>query len=123
MQRVGILHPGEMGISIAASAKNSGCDVYWTSEGRGSATRERAAKFELHEAKTLAELCKECPIIISVCPPHAAEDLAHDVLHQKFHGLFVDANAIAPQRTIKIAEAMAKADVSFVDGGIIGFPA
>src|SRR5262249_30223008 len=61
--------------------------------------------------------------IISVCPPHAAEDLAHDVLHQGFRGLFVDANAIAPHRTIKIAEAMAKADVSFVDGGIIGFPA
>ena len=33
-QRIGILHPGEMGIFVAASAKNSGCDVYWTPEGR-----------------------------------------------------------------------------------------
>ena len=50
--RIGILHPGEMGISIAASAKNSGCDVYWASEGRRPATRERAEQFGLHEART-----------------------------------------------------------------------
>jgi 3-hydroxyisobutyrate dehydrogenase-like beta-hydroxyacid dehydrogenase len=121
-QRIGILHPGEMGISIAASAKNSGCDVYWTSEGRSPATRERAAKLGLHEARTLAELCEECPIIVSVCPPHAAEDLANEVLKTGFHGLFAEANAIAPQRTIKIGETMSKAGVSFVDGGIVGLP-
>src|SRR5881392_728155 len=94
---VGILHPGEMGISIAASAKNSGCEVYWTSEGRSAATRERAAKFGLHEVQTLAGLCKECPIIVSVCPPHAAEDLANEVVRAGFRGLFAEANAIAPQ--------------------------
>lgn len=122
-ERIGILHPGEMGISVAASAKNSGCDVYWTSEGRSAATRERVARVGLHETKTLAELCKQCPIVVSVCPPHAAEDLAAIALKTGFHGLFVDANAIAPKRTIKISEAMSKADVSFVDGGIIGLPA
>jgi 3-hydroxyisobutyrate dehydrogenase-like beta-hydroxyacid dehydrogenase len=122
-QRIGILHPGEMGISIAASAKNSGCEVYWTSTGRSEATRERAAKAGLHETRLLAELCTQCPIIVSVCPPHAAEELANEVLRTGFRGLFVDANAIAPQRTIKIGETMDKAGVSFVDGGIIGLPA
>lgn len=122
-QRVGILHPGEMGISIAASAKNSGCEVYWTSEGRGAATRERVAKIGLHEVSTVAQLCAQCPIVISVCPPHAAEDVANQVIRERFHGLFVDANAIAPQRTIKMSEAMTKADIAFVDGGIIGLPA
>jgi 3-hydroxyisobutyrate dehydrogenase-like beta-hydroxyacid dehydrogenase len=120
---IGILHPGEMGISVAASAKNSGCDVYWTSEGRSAATRERVAKVGLHEASTLSELCSRCAIVMSVCPPHAAEDVANDVLRTGFRGLFVDANAIAPQRTIKIGEAMVKAGVGFVDGGIVGFPA
>src|SRR5436190_21761421 len=100
--KIGILHPGEMGISVAASAKNSGCDVYWTSEGRSAATRERAAKFGLHEVGTLAELSKQCPIVVSVCPPHAAEELANEVVRTGFRGLFVEANAIAPQRTIKI---------------------
>ena len=121
--RIGILHPGEMGISIAASAKNSGCDVYWASEGRRPVTRERAEQFGLHEARTLKELCEHCPIVVSVCPPHAAETLAKEVVRAGFHGLYVEANAIAPQRTIQIGEAMMKADVSFVDGGIVGLPA
>lgn len=122
-QRVGVLHPGEMGISIAASAKNSGCDVYWASQGRGAATRERVAKVGLRETANVSELCGACEIVISVCPPHAAEDVATEVIRSGFRGLFVDANAIAPQRTLKIGEAMTKADIAFVDGGIIGFPA
>ena len=122
-QIVGILHPGEMGVSIAASAKNSGCEVYWASQGRSASTRERVAKVGLHEAATVAELCVKCGIVISVCPPHAAEDVANEVIRCGFRGLFVDANAIAPQRTTKIAEAMAAAGIAFVDGGIIGFPA
>ena len=120
---IGILHPGEMGISIAASAKNSGCEVYWVSEGRRQPTRERAAQFGLRDAQTLTQLCVECPIIISVCPPHAAESLANDVVAAGFTGVYVDANAIAPQRTIKIGETMSRRSVTFVDGGIVGFPA
>ena len=33
-ERIGILHPGAMGISLAATALNGGHDVYWASEGR-----------------------------------------------------------------------------------------
>src|SRR5439155_411275 len=85
-QRIGILHPGEMGISIAASAQNSGCEVYWASEGRRQQTRERAEQFGLRDSRTLASLCAECPIVISVCPPHAAESLANDVLCGEYKG-------------------------------------
>ena len=44
-QKVGILHPGMMGISVAAAVKKSGHTVYWSSEGRSQQTRERAEKF------------------------------------------------------------------------------
>jgi 3-hydroxyisobutyrate dehydrogenase-like beta-hydroxyacid dehydrogenase len=120
---IGILHPGEMGISLAASAQNSGCQVYWVSERRREPTIERAARFRLHDAKTLEAFCRECRIVISVCPPHAAESLANDVAAARFAGIYVDANAIAPQRTIKISKLMSAAGISFVDGGIIGPPA
>src|SRR5438876_12410096 len=90
---IGILHPGEMGVSIAASAQNSGCEVYWVSEGRREPTRERAARFGLRDARTLAELCHRCAMIISVCPPHAAESQANDVVAAGFTGSYVDSNA------------------------------
>ena len=66
---IGILHPGAMGISIAASAKNSGHVVYWASEGRSASTRTRREQQGLYDAGTLADLCATCSVIVSVCPP------------------------------------------------------
>lgn len=120
---VGILHPGNMGISIAASAQNSGCQVYWASAGRSAQTRERAEKHNLRDAGTLSDLCETCSILVSVCPPHAAEDVADQVVSCGFTGLYVDANAISPQRASRIGEKMIAAGVAFVDGGIVGGPA
>jgi len=122
-QRIGILHPGEMGISIAAAAQKAGHLVYWASEGRSADTHARAATFELRDAGTVANLCAECSILVSVCPPHAAETVARHVLASAFTGLYLDANAISPQRAIQIGQAMTGAGVTFVDGGIIGGPA
>jgi 3-hydroxyisobutyrate dehydrogenase-like beta-hydroxyacid dehydrogenase len=122
-QQIGILHPGAMGISIAVSAQKSGHQVYWASEGRSPATRDRAARFELRDAHTVAELCATCSMIVSVCPPHAAETVASDVVACGFNGLYLDANAIAPQRAVRIGEMMVQAGIAFVDGGIIGGPA
>jgi len=121
--RVGILHPGNMGSSIAASAQNSGCEVFWASEGRSAQTHERAAKHNLRDAGTLQDLCQTCATLVSVCPPHAAEDVAHQVLSCGFTGLYLDANAISPQRVARIGEKMVAAGVAFVDGGIVGGPA
>ena len=121
--RIGILHPGDMGISIAASAKNAGHTVYWASEGRGAQTRARAEKHGLQDAGTLAALCAICEVVISVCPPHAAEALAQQALAAGFTGLYVDGNAIAPERAQRIAAAVAGAGAACVDGGIIGGPA
>jgi 3-hydroxyisobutyrate dehydrogenase-like beta-hydroxyacid dehydrogenase len=120
---IGILHPGNMGVSVAAAAQKSGRVVYWVSAGRSPETRQRAQVHDLADAETLAALCNTCSMIISVCPPHAAEQVAQQVVAHDFHGIYVDANAIAPQRAERIGRAMAAQKVSFVDGGIIGGPA
>jgi 3-hydroxyisobutyrate dehydrogenase-like beta-hydroxyacid dehydrogenase len=122
-ENIGILYPGEMGSSVAASARNTGHTVYWVSAGRSAQTRERAQRLGLAEVPTLAALCETCPIIVSVCPPDAAEAVAYNVLAQGFTGLYLDANAISPQRSIRIGQAMTEAGGTFVDGGIIGPPA
>lgn len=111
-----------MGISVAASLKNMGHQVLWVSEKRSAATRERAEKHGLEEAKTLASLCQKCDIIVSVCPPHAAEAVAQEVTEGGFSGLYLDANAVSPARAGRIREIV-RAGARFVDGGIIGGPA
>jgi 3-hydroxyisobutyrate dehydrogenase-like beta-hydroxyacid dehydrogenase len=123
MSKIGILHPGEMGISVAASAIESGHQVYWTSAGRSGMTRLRAEKHYLIEIERLAELCQTTEIIFSVCPPHAAEGVAKSVIKNGFKGFYLDANAISPQRSIRIGQMLEENDIHFVDGGIIGGPA
>ncbi len=122
-ERIGILHPGEMGISIAAAAQKNGQEVYWASEGRSPATRARATQYQLLDARHLPHLCAECSVLISICPPHAAETVAGQVIDAGFRGLYLDANAISPQRAVRIGSGMTRAGIAFVDGGIIGMPA
>src|SRR5580700_7915812 len=94
---IGVLHPGTMGVSIAASARKGGNEVYWASEGRSEHTRERARGAGLKDAETLQKLCDTCSIIVSVCPPEFAERVADQVLACSFRGVYVDANPISPQ--------------------------
>ncbi len=122
-ETLGILHPGLMGVSVAAAAQSSGHTVVWASEGRSPATRQRAESQGLTDAGTLEALCRACSVIVSICPPHAAEQVAAAVLETGFRGLFLDANATSPQRARHIAERLGAAGVDFVDGGIIGPPA
>jgi len=123
MTKIGILHPGEMGISVAASAINNEHQVLWASENRSDKTRIRAEKHGLIELDSLVELCQICEIIFCICPPHAAADVANSVIEHGFNGYYLDANAISPQRAIKIGQMMETAGISLVDGGVIGGPA
>lgn len=121
-QNLAILHPGAMGIFVAASAQNAGHKVHWLSQGRSIRTRNRASEHNLIEMDCLDHLCDTCSIIISVCPPHAAEEMAHQIVASAYRGIYVDANAISPQRARRIGLLMKETDITFVDGGIIGGP-
>jgi 3-hydroxyisobutyrate dehydrogenase-like beta-hydroxyacid dehydrogenase len=120
---IGILHPGEMGASLAATARASGCDVLWASAGRSAATRARATDAGLTDVGSLQALVDRSDVIVAICPPHAAEDVAREVVGAGFGGLYVDANAIAPERAVRLERALTTAGVGFVDGGVIGPPA
>ncbi|HUE98920.1 MAG TPA: DUF1932 domain-containing protein [Anaerolineales bacterium] len=123
MSKIGILHPGEMGISLAASAISSGHEVYWVSQHRSDRTRQRAEKYNLIDAGSLEQLCPACEMIFSICPPHVAEDVANSVIEHGFTGIYLDANAISPQRALKIGQMLESNGIHFIDGGIIGGPA
>lgn len=120
---IGFLHPGEMGVSLAAAAMESGCHAWWASSGRSRATRARAERHGLQDAGSLADLCRRCTVIVCVCPPSAAEEVANDVIASRFNGLYVDANAISPQRAVSIGRTMTRHGIRFVDGGVVGEPA
>ena len=66
---------------------------------------------------------RTCEIIICICPPHAAEDIAKSVADYSFKGYYLDANAVSPQRASTIHQLMETNGIHFIDGGIISGPA
>ena len=109
MTQVGLLFPGEMG-ALVGSAVNG--EVLWASEGRSEATRKRAESFR--DVGTVRELVAASDVVISLCPPGIAEDVAGEVAAEGFGGIYLEANAIAPERVKRIA-----AYLRCVDGSVI----
>ncbi len=113
---VGLLHPGRMGAAVGRQLTEAGTRVVWCPEGRSPGTARRADEAGLERVRDLAELVEESDVIVSLCPPAAAEEVAASVAG--FGGLFVEANAISPARTRDIAGRFGAA----LDGCVIGPP-
>ncbi|HEY5694671.1 MAG TPA: DUF1932 domain-containing protein [Gaiellaceae bacterium] len=116
MTTVGLLHPGEMGAAVGSALRERGETVLWASAGRSPATAGRAEAAGLEDAGDAEELRCRCEILLSICPPHAALDVARAAA--EFAGIYVDANAISPGTTREIARLQTR----FVDGGVVGPP-
>jgi 3-hydroxyisobutyrate dehydrogenase-like beta-hydroxyacid dehydrogenase len=113
---VGLLHPGEMGAAVGRALRDNGVEVLWASEGRSPATAERAAAAGLDDVGDVEALLRRADVVVSVCPPHAALDVAATAA--QFPGIYVDANAVSPDTARTIASSVPR----FVDGGIVGPP-
>jgi 3-hydroxyisobutyrate dehydrogenase-like beta-hydroxyacid dehydrogenase len=123
--RIGLLHPGEMGAAVGGCLAAAGYPVLWASDGRSPGTAARASAAGLRDAGTVSALSGQADIIVSVCPPHAALDVARLVAGPAasgFGGVFVDANAVSPGTAEQVARIIEAGGASYVDGGIIGLP-
>ena len=117
---IGLLHPGEMGAGIGATLVEAGYRVSWASSGRGASSARRAGAAGLVDVGSVEAMAASCDLIISVCPPSAALDVARQA--KGFGGTYLDANAIAPATAREVAAVVEQAGGSYVDGAIIGPP-
>jgi hypothetical protein len=113
--KIGVLHPGSMGAALAACLDG---DVVWASEGRSAATVSRAARAGITDLGSLQSVLAMADLLISVCPPDAAVEVAEEVRGLGFDGLYVDLNAVSPATSRQIGGLFDR----FVDGGIVGLP-
>jgi 3-hydroxyisobutyrate dehydrogenase-like beta-hydroxyacid dehydrogenase len=119
---IALLHPGEMGAAIGGCLVARGIRVLWVSDGRSAATRARAESCGLKEIERLDRGLEAADVVLSICPPRGAGELARAVASTGFNGVFVDANAIAAATSREIRLIVEAAGAAFVDGGIIGPP-
>lgn len=117
---VGLLHPGAMGAAFGAQLRARGITVLWCPKDRSSASARRAEQAGL-EPDTLDSLLARADILLSLCPPAAAEDVAGQIAEHGFAGkTYVEANAIAPARMRRIAARLPQAAV--LDATVVGSP-
>lgn len=118
---VGLLHPGQMGAAVAAQILTNGHTVLWCPDGRSPATMQRAQDAGLRPAP-LNELLATSEIVLSICPPAVAEEIATTVAGFGYRGIYVEANAISPARMHRIATRFTGAGTTVIDGCIFGSP-
>jgi 3-hydroxyisobutyrate dehydrogenase-like beta-hydroxyacid dehydrogenase len=121
MATVGLLHPGEMGAAVGGCLVSVGHEVLWDPAGRSRASTGRALAADLSGAG-FGRLIANSSVILSICPPHAALDVAGQVATAGYAGIYVDANAISPATAEQVADVVNAGGASYVDGGIIGPP-
>lgn len=121
MTTVGLLHPGEMGAAVGGCLVTAGHTVLWDPSGRSRASTGRALAAGL-TGTDFASLAARSSVIVSICPPHAALDVARAVAAAGFRGVYVDANAISAETAAEVASIATRGGAGYVDGGIIGPP-
>ncbi len=122
---VGILHPGTMGAALGSALKARAGAVIWADAGRSHATAKRAELADLQAVPDTAELARRSHVIISICPPHAAREVAREAADalgdRPERPLYVDANAVSPDAVREIDGILGAGTVC--DGAVIGPPA
>ena len=118
IESIGLLHPGEMGAGIGAVLVRSGYRVTWASSGRREQSVERAHVAGLVDVESVEAIRERSGLVVAVCPPHAALDVAKRI--SGFKGIYLDANAIAPATACEVADLVEAGGASYVDGAIIG---
>lgn len=104
-----------MGAALASVCRGT---RLWVSEGRSASTRQRAVAASMDEVPSLDAAVERAEVVVSICPPAAAVEVARAVQRAGFDGIYVDANAIAPATARVINGFFGR----FVDGAVMGPP-
>ena len=104
-----------MGASLAAHAVVIGCGAA-TADPTRRAPEPRPPDWRTSARSRLSS--QRADVIVSVCPPASAVEVADSGGHAGFDGIYVDVNAISPATTRTIGGRFAR----FVDGGVVGPP-
>jgi 3-hydroxyisobutyrate dehydrogenase-like beta-hydroxyacid dehydrogenase len=122
---IGVLYPGAMGAAVGAALRPRAGTVIWAAAGRSVATSKRAELADLVAVPDVTALARRSDVIVSVCPPSAAREVAAEVAAAVADcpdraPVYVDANAVSPA-TVQAVGTLLGAE-TVVDGAIIGPP-
>ena len=128
--RIGILYPGGLGATLGKAIVQLGGTVITCLDGRSNATRDRTAGAGIVVVPSLEELVRKSELIISLVPPDAAATVANSIARCRTGDppanntttppIYIEANSISPQGKRCIAQTLAHAGISCIDGAFFG---
>lgn len=126
MQNFAVVSLGMMGGAIARTLVAGGAGVQTSLAGRSAETVARAHKMNVGVAEDAA-LVTAADVVLSIVPPRDADVIADRFLPliaaAERPPLFIDCNAISPERAARLHDRFAALGLPFADGAIIGQPA
>ncbi|MGO4598015.1 DUF1932 domain-containing protein [Terrabacter sp. 2RAF25] len=121
---VGIVSPGAMGSALGRAWARAGNRVVATVTGRSERTRGLAHGLEL--LADLDEVVSSSDVVVSICPPSAADDVLADIIASARRAgsspVVLEANALAPDLVEALASTSSAAGLTLVDGSVSGGP-
>jgi 3-hydroxyisobutyrate dehydrogenase-like beta-hydroxyacid dehydrogenase len=121
--KVGIIHPGQMGGTIARGLHGSGNIPYWASEGRSEVTAARAEEFHMIDLGTVEELFKQCDVVFCIVNGGSLMNYAEMAVELKYSGIYVDANGLwGEESEQELADILTRGGIQYVEAGLYGWP-
>lgn len=122
--RVAVIGAGQMGSAIGATLARHGAEVMTPLEGRTPATRQRAQSAGMRDASWSE--CAASDVALSIVASSQALPVAQRFVEaldgRGLQPVFVECNAIQPERTRAIAALFEGSRAGFADAGIVGGP-
>jgi 3-hydroxyisobutyrate dehydrogenase-like beta-hydroxyacid dehydrogenase len=115
-----------MGHAVGALLAERGFRVVSALAGRSKLTRARAERAGIEDVGELDSVVTEAEGILAILPPAEAEPLASRVAEVMARTgctpIYADCNAVSPNTTKRIGDAIENVGATFIDAGIIGAP-
>jgi L-threonate 2-dehydrogenase len=121
---VAVIAQGEMGSGIGHRLHSKGARVLTSLKGRSAASVARSAEAGMEPIDDDARLVAAADFLFSVIPPGEAVPFARRfapvLAASAKKPVFIEGNAISPQRVLEVAAIIEPTGCPFVDGGIVG---
>ena len=127
---VGILYPGGLGAVLGKAIALAGDTVITCLDGRSKFTRDRTAAAGFVVVPSLEDVLRESDLIISLVPASAAAEVATSIARCRTGSplannttagpIYIEANSISPHSKRSIAQVLADAGISCIDGAFFG---
>ena len=126
IESIGVMSPGDMGQAVAQQLQSKGFRVCTALTQRSARSKALAREAGLVDVGSVAELTRNCELILSIMNPGTALEFAGEVAQaitaNRRSPLIVDCNAISPVTMQKIHARITAAGGRCADAGIIGPP-